>query len=608
MDRRCFLKGIAGVPLTTGLYAGSASPASAQPKSQLARLGRVRPGESGWPDPKTWARLNEQVGGRLLHPGPALEDCHRESDGLACRDLFRELKNPYFIGDDPRLTQTCGWVGAWTAQPSVYVVAASNAQDVAAAVNFAREHQLRLVVRGGGHSYLGTSSAPDSLMVWTRAMNQAILHDAFVPSGCSDTSGPAVTLGAGVIWMHAYDTVTTRGGRFVQGGGCGTVGVAGLVLGGGFGSFSRAYGTAAASLLEAEVVTADGAVRVVNACTNADLFWALKGGGGGSLGVVTRVTLRTHDLPAFFGVVGMTVQAASDDAYRRLMGRFTRFYAESLNNPHWGEIVTLRRSNRMQVNMVSQGLDQAEAETIWQPFLAWLAEAPDEFRFLRPPEIVAFPSRKAWDPAFLMLHPGTVLADDRPGAPAGNIFWTANRAEAGHVLYGFESLWLPDVLLQPSRQDELAGALFAASRQWTVELHFQKGLSGSAPAARAAVADTAMNPAVLDAFALAIIASEGPPGFPGLAGHEPDAAAARRDAAQIGKAMAELRRVAPGGGAYVAECDFFQAAWQEACWGRNYPGLLEVKRRYDPDGLFCVHHGIGSEDWSPDGFTRMAQQ
>ena len=83
----------------------------------------------------------------------------------------------------------------------------------------------------------------------------------------------------------------------MQGGGCTTVGVAGLIQSGGFGSFSKRYGLAAASLLEAEVVTADGMVRIANACTNPELFWGLKGGGGGSLGVVTRVTLKTHELP-----------------------------------------------------------------------------------------------------------------------------------------------------------------------------------------------------------------------------------------------------------------------------------------------------------------------
>src|SRR5271156_563012 len=98
-----------------------------------------------------------------------------------------------------------------------------------------------------------------------------------------------------------------------------TAGVAGLILGGGFGSWSKQYGMAAASLLEAEVVTADGDVKIANSCSNPDLFWALKGGGGG-FGVVTRVTLRTHALPEFFGGVFATIQATSDDAARRLIG------------------------------------------------------------------------------------------------------------------------------------------------------------------------------------------------------------------------------------------------------------------------------------------------
>ena len=117
--------------------------------------------------------------------------------------------------------------------------------------------------------------------------------------------------------MHVYNAVTTKDGRYVQGGGCGTVGVAGLVLGGGFGSYSKQYGTAAASLLEAEIVTADGMIRRANACTNADLFWALKGGGGGSFGAVTSLTLQTHELPDLFGVVNTTIHATSDAAMRR---------------------------------------------------------------------------------------------------------------------------------------------------------------------------------------------------------------------------------------------------------------------------------------------------
>ena len=187
-----------------------------------------------------------------------------------------------------------GWVDAWATKPSVYAVAARNAHDIAAAVNFARENNLRLVVKGGGHSYQGTSNAPDSLLIWTRHMHDIEMHDAFVPQGCEHTlqPQPAVTVGAGTIGMQAYDAVTTKGGKYVQGGGCRQCASAGLVQSGGFGSYSKHYGTAAGGLLEAEVVTADGQIRIANACTNPDLFWALKGGGGGSFGVVSKMTLR----------------------------------------------------------------------------------------------------------------------------------------------------------------------------------------------------------------------------------------------------------------------------------------------------------------------------
>ncbi len=134
-------------------------------------------------------------------------------------------------------------------------------------------------------------------------MHDVTLHDAFVAQGCpASTAQAAVTLDAGADWIQAYSAVTTRAGRYVQGGGCTTVGVAGLIQSGGFGSFSKHYGTAAAGLLEAEVVTADGKIRTVNRCMEPDLFWALKGGGGGSFGVVSRITLRLRDLPASWAV------------------------------------------------------------------------------------------------------------------------------------------------------------------------------------------------------------------------------------------------------------------------------------------------------------------
>ena len=84
--------------------------------------------------------------------------------------------------------------------------------------------------------------------------------------------------------------------------------------------------------------------------------------------------------------------------------------------------------------------------------------------------------------------------------------------------------------------------------------------------------------------------------------------AARKDAREIDLATAELRRVAPNAGSYVSESNYFNPAWQTAYWGENYPRLRAIKKKYDPDGLFFVHNGVGSEEWSRDGFTRIARR
>jgi FAD/FMN-containing dehydrogenase len=608
MDRRTFLTRAGAAALLPGVGASCASPAPSTTTLSGSPWRRVRPGDASWPDAASWKRLDEQVGGQLVEVQSPLDACVEGLDHPRCAQFVRYAKNPYYLGDEVGLTQTLGWVDAWTSRPSVYAVAARTTADVVAAVNFAREHRLRLVVKGGGHSYLGTSCAPDSLLVWTRRMHAITVQPAFVARGCAqhEAAQPAVTIEAGAIWMQAYDAVTTKAGRYVQGGGCTTVGVAGLVQSGGFGSFSKRYGVAAAGLLEAEVVTADGAVRIANHCTHPDLFWGLKGGGGGSLGVVTRLTLRTRELPEFFGAVTATIRATSDAAYRRLIGHVIAFYAASLLGPHWGEQIAFRRDNTVAIRMIFQGLAREQAERVWRPFFDLVSATPGELVSEAAPSIVAVPARRFWDPELLRRIPGVVTVDDRPGAPAGNVAWTGDVGQAAQVLHAYESCWLPATLLHPEAQQRLGDALFAATRHRGFELHFNKGLAGAPPAERDAAADTAMNPAVLDAFALLICGAGGPPAYPGVVGREPDVVEARRNAAAVDRAMRDVRSLVPAAASYVAESNFFEADWQRAYWGAHYPRLLAVKNRYDPGGLFFVHHGVGSERWSADGFTRTA--
>ena len=608
MDRRSFLR-------RSGLAA--LSPACARALSGPnalwnavgvpAEFRRRRPSDANWPSPAAWKSLNDQVDGSLVPVDFPLEACVKDTASTACQNLIGNIHNPYFIGDTPGLTQTLGWVDAWVSKPSVYAVAAKNADHIAAAVNFARENDLRLVVKGGGHSYQGTSNCADSLLVWTRHMSDITMHEAFVAQGCKRAPQRAVSVGSGAIWMQAYDAVTTKGAAYVQGGGCTTVGVAGLVQSGGFGSFSKHYGTAAAGLLEAEVVTADGKVRIANACTNPDLFWALKGGGGGSFGAVSRVTLRVHELPEFWGAAIVTVKSASDDAFRRLLRYFVGFYREHLFNDRWGEHARVTSHNVLDLLMVCHDLSTDEVKKIWQPFLDWVAASPGSYTIEGQPIFGSMPARHWWDVEWRkQQHQEVFSLDQRAGASSINAWWTGDGGQVAWFLYGYESLWLPASLLEADSQEHLAQALFAGSRHKTIELHFNKGLAGAPKEAIDATRDTATNPAVLTAFALAIVGDAGG-GYPGVRGHEPDVAAGRKARIEIRQCVNELRTLVPNGGAYVSESDFFQDDFQHAYWGTNHARLAEIKKRYDPAGLFFVHNGVGSEDWSEDGFVRKTR-
>jgi FAD/FMN-containing dehydrogenase len=631
MHRRTLLKHAATIPLLASALSFPQSTANAESAPKVMPRRRVRPGDPAWPSEADWARLNGAVGGRLIKVQTPLAMCRDAADSAVCRETLKNLRNPFFISEQPWATQSSGWLDAWMSAPSAYAVTAESAADVAAAVNFARERNLRLVIKGGGHSFQGTSCAPDSLLIWTRRMNRIVLRDAFVPQGCAGqmVPQPAVEIGAGAIWLHVYEAVTGKAGRFVRGGGCTTVGVAGLVQSGGFGNFFKKFGTAAGSLLEAEIVTADGQVRTGNQSTNPDLFWAVKGGGGGTFGVVTKLVLKTYELPEAFGSAQLTVKAASDESFRRLIRQFLDFYRDQLLNPHWDGLFQVRHDNTLAVSMISQGLDPLPVGAAWHPFLEWpasgwdklaagriwrpflgsIAASPQDYSLVAPPTIASMPARDWWNADFRRAHgPSAIVADDRPGALRGDFWWAGDDPNTGAFWHGFSSTWLSASLLQADQAERLSDALFAASRYWSIELQPSKGLAGAADEALAAARETATNPAVLDAFALAIIAGRGPPAYPEIAGDAPDLTRARRDANLITLATAELRKLAPNPGSYVSESDFFEKDWQHAFWGDNYSRLRAVKAKYDPDGLFCVHHGVGSEDWSTDGFTRLAEQ
>ena len=158
MNRRRLLQQLSAMPLLASLETVLPSRGIAQaPRSQT----RARPNAHGWPDEASWEQLGWDVEGRLLKVQSPLAACAQAPASPHCEQVFKQLKNPYYLRDEVGLTQSLGWVDAWTSKPSLYAVAAESGKDVVAAVNFARRHNLRLVVKGGGHSYQGTSNAAE---------------------------------------------------------------------------------------------------------------------------------------------------------------------------------------------------------------------------------------------------------------------------------------------------------------------------------------------------------------------------------------------------------------------------------------------------------------
>jgi FAD/FMN-containing dehydrogenase len=532
--------------------------------------------------------LAAKVGSRLLDVGAPLAG----GVGQECAAALARLRNPYAIEDDPGAFHTTGWHGAHVSAHSPRVVAAESAADIAAAVDFAREHGAGLVIKGTGHDYLGRSCAPGSLMIWTHRMREVTVHDGFVPAGSpAGAAGVrAITVGAGTRWLEAYQALQPRD-RCVQGGGCVSVGAAGgFVQGGGFGIWSRRYGTAAGNMLEAEVVLASGEIVTVNAVQHPDLFWALRGGGGGTFGVVSRLTMRTYPAPQTLGVVSGTITASSDADFRRLLGRLAPVLP-ALCNPRWGEHVTFYCTNVAEFGLLAADLPDEQLRALWTPFLDWVTAQPGAYRCDVSARTVPF---IIWDHEVRsQLLPDSICYDDRPGAPPGR-FWNAqNQNEVSWYLHSFQSQWLPRPLLDTA--DALAGTLFRASRPLHIRLDFSKGLSGAAASALARDRATAINPAVFDAAALATCTSCQQYAYPGVPGHEPDPLLAQAGQRAVSEVMDVIRAAAPDAGSYVNETDYHQPDWQRSFWGGNYARLLEIKHHYDPGNLFRVHHGVGSE-------------
>lgn len=456
-------------------------------------------------------------------------------------------------------------------------------------------------MKGGAHSYLGQSNAADSFLIWTKQLNKIEMLGQFVPQG-GESQAPieAVSVQGGAVWIDVYDQAVVKGKRYVQGGGCTSVGVGGHLATGGFGSFSKRFGMGASGIVEAEIVLADGRIVIANDYVNTDLFWAVRGAGA-AYGIITRLVLKLHPLPKTFGFAGLSIKASSDGAYATLMEKFLRFYRDSLMNPHWGESVKFTGDNEILISLVSQDLDREQVESVWQPFVKWINEQPTQFDITSPLRIVIYPAEHWWDLEYRKANsPKSITIDDRPDAKKGAFWWSGNSGEVSLYFAGYESGWLHQRLLSDQNISTLAMTLVAATRVRAMEIHFNKGLAGSPPDVVKQTQRLPLNSVLSQAFGLLVVAGGQRNAHEGVRGHEPDKAAMRAESAKITQAMNMVRVIAPDAGGYSSEMRYNDQNWQTNAWGDNYPRLLAIKKKYDPTGLFMAHHYVGSEGWVRD--------
>ncbi|KAF7983609.1 hypothetical protein HWV62_20522 [Athelia sp. TMB] len=541
-----------------------------------------------FPTPAELHAFNRTVGGRLVAVRPLQAVCYRGPafDAAACAevnahytdDIYRtdhiaayELINFEQCGTSDRcqpatlgigLTGTC----AQGAVPR-YGIAARSAADIVAAVQFAKSKNLKVAIKNTGHDYTGRSSAKDSFVIWTHALVDTAYAAAFVPAGSPDAGVPAITLGAGVQFDQVYRFADAHGVVVVgsESGQVGTVG--GWLQGGGHGTLTPRYGLGADNVLELELVTADGRLRTVSAHSGADLFWALRGGGGGTWGVVTRATFRAYPSEPLAGVsITATGIALSAPELQRLLEALARA-APALADIRFGGVIVAGRT-LFELSGAAPAAAAPRLQAALAPLAAALANGSITANHTLIRSGVLVPRYATW-PSFLAFYEKFYAA---PTQPVGVGVRVASRL-------------IPRThFASPANIRALAAALLAAAAATGQPVQILA-------AAPVGVPDTARETSVTPAWRGALWHAM----VFGVWARGAGAGVQRAAAAGVDRATAVLAALAPESGTYQNEANVDEPDWERTFWGDNVQRLKAVKRKYDPDNFFAVWHGVGWE-------------
>ncbi|KAK4185827.1 6-hydroxy-D-nicotine oxidase, partial [Podospora australis] len=521
------------------------------------------PGDSTWPTHQAWEAFNTLLDGQLIKTTPLAAPCYHNTglyDPAKCSAITSNFSNAYLHENDPTSIfwplfsgRTCMPTTTENSSTSancthggfpVYTVNATSVRHIQLGINFARNNNLRLVIKNTGHCYLGKSSGAGALSIWTHHLNDIqFFPDLTIPG----YSGPALKIAPGATVRQVYQAAEQNKVSAV-GGICESVGYAGgYVAGGGHTPLSGLYGMAADHVFALQVVTADGKFVTASPEENTDLFWALRGGGGSTYGIVPVVT------SIFNFTTSATVSPEQFFAgVRAYLQEFIR-YTDAGTYSWWilsHDVATGVYQFRMNPFFAPNHTLESFSQLV-SPWFSRLKELGIEFT------------------------PHTTLHESY--YPAWASTWGADP-----ILNGAGRIFVPGNWLLPRRNWESPkrfNETFAVIQKHSESGRILRGYH-QAPRNRAN-ADNAVNPAWRETVCFLILS--------GL------------DLQQ--NVLGPFKKVAPvseGGGAYLNEANVDEpdGEWQGGWYGvENYQRLVRIKQKWDPKELFYATTAVGSEGW-----------
>ncbi|KAL0943371.1 uncharacterized protein CTRU02_201257 [Colletotrichum truncatum] len=546
------------------------------------------PGDWLYPNEAVWRVFNLLTGNALIKTVPLGAACYQGEhyDADKCKFLIDNWSKSDTHDEDPTSVMSPLYQGA-TCQPQnaanngtcelggfpLYSVKATNVAQIQLAINFARNLNLRLVVRNTGHDFLGKNTGAGSLSIWTHNLKGIKFIKKYKSAG--GYKGPAFKLGAGIQVSDLYEAADKEGYTAV-GGECHGVGVTGgYIAGGGHSPMSPIAGLGSDQVLSVDIVTPDGRHITADDKNHKDLFWAVRGGGGATWGVVTAMTVRVYPKMKFSGLtwsINTAEKNISSNTFWAAMEAYWRRFPEFADKNSYG---------------YSTVFPAGEGAYLWS-MRPWLVPDLSLKKFKK----MVAPLFEEWAAIGFNVEP-EYFEHNNFYATWKNHFPTENVGTA--------------TVRTASRLIPKANWKDAALLNETISTLKNIVLEGSAliqynmnPSVPKRTTDSAANPAWRETLMFAIIGG----GWAADASEEDIKATNVRITHDW---MERLRQITPGSGGYGNEGDVMEPDFGQAFFGSNYPRLYQLKQQIDPWGVFYAPTAVGSEDWyiarQPDWLT-----